>query len=113
MPVKRSSRREPLLEREAELEALIGLARQASSGVGGVALVEGPAGIGKSALLDHAVELIVNEGHTASMARGGELERELPWGVVRDLFERLLSRFEPDERDTLFTGAAGLARGAL
>jgi DNA-binding CsgD family transcriptional regulator len=113
MPAKRRSRREPLLEREAELEALIGLARQASSGVGGVALVEGPAGIGKSALLDRAVELIVNEGHTVSMVRGGELERELPWGVVRDLFERLLSGFEPDERDTLFTGAAGLARGAL
>jgi DNA-binding CsgD family transcriptional regulator len=113
MPVKRSSRDEPLLEREAELDALIGLARRASSGAGGVALVEGPAGIGKTALLERAVEGIRNEGTIVSVARGGELERDLPWGVVRDLFERLLGRFAPGEREMLFAGAAGLARGAL
>ena len=113
MSVRRRSRDQPLLEREAELEALIGLARRAASGEGGVAVVEGPAGIGKTALVEHAVERIRDDGVSATVARGGELERDLPWGVVRDLFERLLGGFTPGERETLFTGAAGLAWDAL
>lgn len=113
MPAQRSSRDEPLLEREREIEALIGLARRASGGAGGVALLEGPAGIGKTALLDRAVERFRGDGLMVSVARGGELERDLPWGVVRDLFQRLLGRFAPREREEMFAGAAGLARGAL
>ena len=113
MPVQQSSRDEPLLEREAELEALIGVVRRAAGGTGGVALVEGPAGIGKTVLLECAVERIRGDGVTVSVARGGELERDLPWGVVRELFERLLGGFTPRERKTLFAGAPGLARGAL
>ncbi|HMI92305.1 MAG TPA: AAA family ATPase, partial [Polyangiales bacterium] len=113
MPLRLSVPKEALLEREAELEALVALARQAAGGTGGVALVEGPAGIGKTALLEHAVPLIRAEGTAVAVVRGGELERDLPWGVVRDLFEIVLGRFNPSEREALFEGAAGLARSAL
>ena len=113
MSIHRSTRDEPLLERKAELEALTELARRASGGTGGVAVVEGPAGIGKTTLLERAVDVMRGDGVIVSIARGGELERDLPWGVVRDLFERLLGRFTAPARETLFAGAARLARGAL
>jgi DNA-binding CsgD family transcriptional regulator len=113
MAVRRISRGQPLLEREAEVQALIALAHGAANGAGGVALVEGPAGIGKTALLEHALACIRDEGVDAVVARGGELERDLPWGVVRELFERLLVSVEARERDELMTGAAGLARAVL
>src|SRR5215210_5734636 len=105
MAIHRRSRDEPLLERGAELEALTEVALRASSGAGGVAVVEGPAGIGKSALLQRAVEQM--RGHVAivSVARCGELERDLPWGVVRDLFEGVLGDFTPRERERIFAGA--------
>ena len=40
-------------------------------------------------------------------ARGGDLERELPYGIVRQLFEPLL--LEPDGRERLLTGSARAA----
>jgi hypothetical protein len=59
-----------LVEREGELAALRGLmAALSSDGCGGVALVEGPAGIGKSALLDAALE-----GAAATVLRAGVAE---------------------------------------
>ncbi len=47
----------PLLEREAELAALWGLVERAVAGSGGLAVIEGPAGIGKTRLLRAAGEL--------------------------------------------------------
>jgi hypothetical protein len=46
-------------------------------------------------------------------ARGGELERELPFGIVRQLLEVPLVSAGDDERRELLAGAAALAKPVL
>jgi hypothetical protein len=46
-------------------------------------------------------------------ARGAELEREFPFGVVRQLFEGVLLAASDEDRASLLAGAAGLAAGVL
>src|SRR5262245_18302863 len=99
-----------LLEREQELDALHGLARRAASGVGSLALITGVAGIGKTALLNAAAKA---SGLRMLTARGGELEREFPYGVVRQLFEAPLRAAGEDRRDELLAGAAAPAAALL
>src|SRR3954452_12200490 len=66
---------EGLLEREVELAALRELFEGAGRGRGGLALVEGSAGVGKSALLGHAAGVARAGGFVVLRARGHELER--------------------------------------
>ena len=49
-----------------------------------VVVVEGPAGIGKSALLTSADGLATERDFRVLCAGAGELDRELPWNVIRD-----------------------------
>jgi DNA-binding CsgD family transcriptional regulator len=77
-----------LLERDAEIAALDALVDGAARGSGRVALIEGPAGIGKSGLLADLRERAAADGLRVLTARVGELEREFAYGVVRQLFER-------------------------
>jgi hypothetical protein len=72
----------PLLERDRELGVLDGLVRDTVDGRPAVALVEGPAGIGKSRLLWEAGERASAAGFRVLAARGSDLERELPFGVL-------------------------------
>ena len=74
----------PLLERERELEEFERLRAAARRGEGAAAVVEGPAGIGKTRLLAAAGEGA--EGLEVLRARASELERDFPFGVVRQLF---------------------------
>jgi DNA-binding CsgD family transcriptional regulator/tetratricopeptide (TPR) repeat protein len=92
-----------LLERDRELGALDALAAGAARGEGRLALVEGAAGIGKSRLLAEARERAGDSMRVLS-ARGSELEREFPFGVVRQLFEPVLA--DPAEREAALAGAA-------
>src|SRR5688500_12233353 len=46
---------------------------------------------------------------TVLEARGGELEREFPFGVIRQLFEARLAEAGEEERAELLSGPAGLA----
>jgi predicted ATPase len=71
-----------LYEREDELAALA----EARAGTGGLVVVEGPAGIGKSRLLAEARADAAGRGMTVLTARGTDLEREAPFGVVAELF---------------------------
>jgi DNA-binding CsgD family transcriptional regulator len=98
-----------LLERDAEVSTLRGLVRAASGGEGAIALVEGPAGIGKSRLVDAGVALGRETGTTTLTARASELEGGVAFGVVRQLFEAHLARLEPGDRRELLSDAAGLA----
>jgi DNA-binding CsgD family transcriptional regulator len=100
-----------LLERESELASLDALIDQAVAGSARLALVEGPAGIGKSRLVAEARRLGSEAGLRVLAARGGELEREFPYGVVRQLFEPVL--VDPDERDRLLAGSAAGARAVF
>lgn len=98
-----------LLERDAEVRALSRALDRAASGFGGVLLIEGEAGVGKTALLDNACTEAQACGMTVLSARGGELEREFAWGVVRQLFEPRLADLSPTQRSVLLGGSAALA----
>jgi len=75
------------VRRERGLATLLAIAGEAAAGKGRVLLVEGPAGIGKSRLLEELRAHAQDSGTLALTARGGELEREFPFGVVRQLLE--------------------------
>lgn len=74
------------LERHRELALLDVAVTDARNGRGGVVLLEGPAGIGKSVLLDEARSR-ARGTLTLLDARGGLLERDFGFGVVRQLLE--------------------------
>src|SRR4051794_320730 len=76
-----------LVERDRESSLLDGLLLQATVGEGRAVLIEGPPGIGKSRLLSEFRRRATAEGAHVLNARAGELEREFPFGVVRQLFE--------------------------
>jgi DNA-binding CsgD family transcriptional regulator len=102
----------PLVERELELEAVERLLAGARAGSGGGLVFEGPAGIGKSSLLAAARTAARSELRVLS-ARGGELERDLPFGIVRQLMEPVMLACEIEEREALLAGAAALAKPVL
>jgi DNA-binding CsgD family transcriptional regulator len=98
-----------LLERareQAELDAVI---TSVLEGRGSTVVVAGPAGIGKTALLDQARTSAMDQGLAVLAARGGELERDFGFGVVRQLLEPVVDRATPQQRRHLLSGAAGLA----
>ena len=101
-----------LLEREAELARIDRLIAGAASGEGGLVLVEGPAGIGKTALIDVACALARGRCEVFR-ARGSQLEREFAFGIVRQLFEVPLAGCSAQQRRGLFAGAARLAADML
>ena len=96
--------RSELLERDRELGVLEELIQGTLEGRRGLALVEGPAGIGKSRLLAATREAARGAGFRVLAARGSDLERELPFGVVRQLFDPLL--VDPADRARWMTGSA-------
>ncbi|WP_041730856.1 ATP-binding protein [Conexibacter woesei] len=98
--------RRPLLERDGELQAIRAALRGARAGAGRTLVVEGPAGIGKTVLLQAAATSAARTGTTVLWARGSELERRFPFGVVRELLEPPLR--DPAMRAAVLTGAAGL-----
>jgi DNA-binding CsgD family transcriptional regulator len=93
-----------LLERDHELEVLDRVVEDALAGDAVVALLEGPAGIGKSSLLAQARAKAAAAGFQVLSARGSDLERESPYGVVRQLFESPL--LDPVCRARWLTGSA-------
>ncbi|HEV2768644.1 MAG TPA: AAA family ATPase [Solirubrobacteraceae bacterium] len=101
----------PLVEREAELAVIDALLAEARAGTGGLLLVEGPAGIGKTSLLRHAREVAVAAGMIVLHGLGTEFEREYPFGVVKQCLGPAV-RGEGDRR-RLLTGAARLAEPVL
>jgi DNA-binding CsgD family transcriptional regulator len=98
-----------LLEREAELAALEAMLGAAQSGDGRLVLVEGSAGIGKTRLLTEARTLAAGAEFEVLTARGGELEGQFAFGIVRQLFEAPLAGMNPEIRAELLAGAAGLS----
>ena len=80
-----------LLEREAELAVLGAAVAGAASGSGSGVFIRGPAGIGKSRLLAEARATAGARGLEVLSARGGVMEREYPFGVVRQLFGRVVA----------------------
>ncbi|MCM2422656.1 LuxR family transcriptional regulator [Streptomyces sp. RKAG293] len=97
--------------RERELDAVKALlGAQASSGKS--VLVHGDAGSGKSALLRAAVEEIREEGDTILPASGDAMESRFAFGVVRQLFGRIV-RAAGDGPDSPLSGHASVAATLL
>jgi len=99
-----------LVEREDDLGALAELLDGLVDGRSRAALIEGPAGIGKSRLLAALRDGAAARGIRALAGRGSELEREFPFGVVRQLFEPVLAEVG---REVAFAGAAAPARAVF
>jgi DNA-binding CsgD family transcriptional regulator len=104
---------EPLLERNAELARIESALAEARTGRGTFVLIEGPAGIGKTALLAAARTAAAEGGMRVLRSRGTELERDFAFGVVRQLFEPPLAEASVLERADLLEAAAGVAAGLL
>jgi DNA-binding CsgD family transcriptional regulator len=102
-----------LLEREAQVAALQALADAVRQGGGRFVVIEGSAGIGKTRLLAEARAIAGSAGIRVLGARGGELEGEFAYGIVRQLFEPLLASSSPDLRGELLSGPAALVEALL
>ena len=105
--------RDALLERDLERNQLERLVERLSTGFGTTVVIEGPAGVGKTRLLEAAGAIARRASLSVSWACPSELERDLGWGVVRDLFEARLQRLSSPARETVLTGAARLALPVL
>lgn len=101
------------LERESELgvaeEFLDGVCR----GEGGIAVLEGPPGIGKTALLGEVGASAGGRGVDVLTARASQLDQGFSFGVMRQLLERRLREAPKREREALLAGAAEDALTAL
>jgi DNA-binding SARP family transcriptional activator/DNA-binding CsgD family transcriptional regulator len=93
-----------LVERDREVAVLDTLLEEATEGEGRAVLIEGPPGIGKSRLLSEFRRRAGGEDALVLHARAGELEREFPFGVVRQLFETVVAD------GNVLSGAAAAAR---
>lgn len=97
-----------LLERDEELDAIARLLAAVEGGRGGVMTIEAEAGAGKTSLLAAAESIVERRGLPILRARGGEYERDYPYGVIRQLFEPWLG--DEARRAELLSGSAALAR---
>jgi hypothetical protein len=102
-----------LWEREVESAAIADAVKAAAGGCGGMFLVRGPAGIGKTRLLGEVRAHAVEFDAVRARARGLELEQGFAFGVVRQLFEPLLAAADAVTRERWWAGPALQARGVF
>jgi DNA-binding CsgD family transcriptional regulator len=98
-----------LLERELELAAIESGLSRCAAGDGSLLLVEGDAGIGKTELLRAAAARAAGHGLQVMSSRGGELEQEYGYGVIRQLLGPVIAALPAEEKTGVLAGAAGLA----
>jgi DNA-binding CsgD family transcriptional regulator len=103
VPLRPGARQTPLVERADELAVLQDAISRVRDGQGGVVVVRGPAGIGKSRLLE---TVSTATGLQVFQARANELERDYTFGLVHRLFDGLIHGLSATDRAGLFTGAA-------
>ena len=102
---------EHLLGRHREREALDRLLQAARNGSGGVLVLHGEPGVGKTALLEYAVE--ASPAFRVARTIGVEGEMELPFAALQNLcspFLELMQRLPQPQRDALAV-AFGLSAG--
>ena len=103
-----------LLGRQEECATLDGLVAAGRDGRSGVLVVRGDAGVGKTALLDHAAEAAT--GFRLLSANGVESEMELAFAALHQLCGPLLDRLteiptpQRAALETVFGMRAGLPR---
>ena len=99
-------------EQQAAIDRLLDAARDGRSGA---LVVRGDAGIGKSALLDHAVRSAGATGMRVVRGVGIESEAELPFGALHLLLHPFLDRLDrlPGPQAAALRTAFGLAEGPV
>jgi DNA-binding CsgD family transcriptional regulator/tetratricopeptide (TPR) repeat protein len=102
-----------LLERSDELARIESALADARTGHGRFVVVEGPAGIGKTALLAAARATAAEGGMQVLRSRATEMETNFAFGIARQLFEPPLAKASKLERADLLQAAAGVAAGML
>lgn len=102
-----------VLERGSELDRLGVAVQAAARGDGGVVLIQGSAGIGKTELLRATRSMAAGEGLVTLGAAASELDRDFPFGLVHQLFDAVVTATEADRRARLLDGAAARAAGVL
>ena len=107
------ARPDALLEREHEVERIRAVLHAAGNRDGGALIIDGPPGIGKSRLLQEARAQAPVLGLLVLQARATQLEQGFAFGVVRQLFERVLVEAGEGERERWLAGAAALAGDVL
>ncbi|NKY36857.1 AAA family ATPase [Nocardia speluncae] len=113
VPNTAASSRGSLVGRDDEGEILLSLLHRAEQGEGGVLVLRGEAGIGKSALLQH-VEHAAPERFQVIRASGSEFEDEMPFAALHQLCVPVLAHLptlSAPYRNSLQV-AFGLADGA-
>src|SRR3954452_21705788 len=99
----------PLIERAVEIEVLDGVVRSLAEGEGGVVVLDAPAGLGKTALLEHAALTAAEAGCLVRRADPGPLERHFPFGVARALIQAPRRDAAEEDSAQLLDGAAAPA----
>jgi DNA-binding CsgD family transcriptional regulator len=100
----------PLLERQAELEAITRAITGARAAEGSIVMIDAGPGLGKTRLVAEATEASRVLRMQVLTAVGRELERDFEFGVALQLFEGRLARASESTRERWLSGPAGLAR---
>ena len=98
-----------LLERVRELDTLRAGLSRARATDGALLLIEGPPGVGKTALMREARTEAERAQVRPLEARGSELEQPFAFGVVRQLLEPVVREAAGRTGTDLFAGGAGPA----
>jgi DNA-binding CsgD family transcriptional regulator len=95
----RSAGDEVMRGRDAERRVVRGLLRRAQRGLGGVVLVEGEPGIGKSLLLREAADEAAREGFSLAVGAADQLGRAIPFFALRAALGVPFAVLTDDSRD--------------
>ncbi|WAP54016.1 ATP-binding protein [Streptomyces sp. S465] len=88
-----------LLEREAELARIADALRAAAAGTSSLLLLTGPLGIGRTALLQQLPTLAEGKEVHVLRANAAPMEQDFALGVVRQLFDSLLTGIPEELRE--------------
>ena len=90
-----------LLGRDQEVELLEGVLSNALDGEACFVLVEGEAGIGKTALLEELARVANERGCLTLEGRASEFDQELPFGLFTDALDAYLDSLDPQAMSRL------------